>query len=49
VVGVFLALLLVYYFAWARLRFRGPVIRGTEQELTDIEREFESAASEVGR
>jgi amino acid transporter len=40
-------LLLVYYFAWARSRFKGPQVQGTEQALTDLEREFQVAAGEV--
>ncbi len=44
IVGVFMALLLVYYFAWARSRFAGPVPQGTTEELEAIEREFEQAA-----
>jgi amino acid transporter len=40
-------LLLVYYFAWARNRFKGPQVQGTEQDLTDLEREFQVAAQEV--
>jgi amino acid transporter len=40
-------LLLVYYFAWARSRFKGPQVQGTEQDLTDLEREFQTAAREV--
>jgi amino acid transporter len=47
VVG-FLVLLLVYYFAWARRRFRGPVPQGTTEELEAIEREFEQAAESLG-
>jgi amino acid transporter len=43
---VFLAALLVYYFAWARRRFKGPVVEVGEAELTEIEREFEHAAEE---
>jgi amino acid transporter len=39
--------LLVYYFAWARSRFRGPHAMGAEAELTQIEREFEAAAHEL--
>jgi len=39
--------LLVYYFGWARSRFRGPRVMGGDQELTEIEREFEQAAGEV--
>jgi amino acid transporter len=43
-VGGFLVLLLVYYVAWARRRFAGPVPQGTSEELEAIEREFEEAA-----
>jgi amino acid transporter len=39
--------LLVYYFAWARGRFKGPRRMGGEEELTEIEREFEAAAGEL--
>jgi len=45
----FLILLAVYYVLWARTRFAGPRRQGTEAELTDIEREFERAAGELGR
>ena len=45
---VFLVFLLVYYFAWARSRFRGPIVEVGEAELTEIEREFEHAAEEFG-
>jgi amino acid transporter len=41
-------LLLVYYFGWARTRFQGPKVMGAEAELTDLEREFEHAAEELG-
>jgi amino acid transporter len=41
-------LLLIYYFAWARSRFAGPRVQGAEAELTELEREFSSAAKEVG-
>jgi amino acid transporter len=41
-------LLLVYYFGWARSRFQGPRIMGREEELTELEREFEHAAQELG-
>jgi hypothetical protein len=44
---VFLGALLVYYFAWARSRFKGPIVEVGEAELTDIEREFEHAAEEL--
>lgn len=47
VVG-FLVLLAIYYVVWARTRFKGPHRQGTEAELTDIEREFERAAGELG-
>ena len=40
-------LLVVYYFAWARSRFQGPRVMGREEELTEIEREFEHAAKEL--
>ncbi|MEO8571833.1 MAG: amino acid permease [Chloroflexota bacterium] len=41
-------LLLLYYFGWARSHFQGPKIMGAEAELTDLEREFEHAAEELG-
>ena len=40
-------LLLVYYFVWARTRFKGPRVMGGETELTEIEREFDAAAREL--
>jgi amino acid transporter len=40
-------LLLVYYFAYARSRFKGPRSMGDAAELTEIEREFEHAAEEL--
>jgi amino acid transporter len=43
VVGVIL--LLVYYFGWARSRFKGPRVMGGDAELTEIEKEFQEAAS----
>jgi len=46
-VGGFLVFLLVYYLAWARKRFQGPVPQGTEEELSAIEREFEEAAERL--
>jgi amino acid transporter len=45
---VFLGALVVYYFAWARKRFKGPIVEVGEAELTEIEREFEHAAEEFG-
>ena len=46
-VGI-VVLLVIYYFGWARARFEGPKIMGAEAELTDLEREFEHAAEELG-
>jgi amino acid transporter len=45
--GAFLAALVVYYFAWARSRFKGPIVEVAEGELTEIELEFEHAAEEL--
>jgi amino acid transporter len=42
-VGI-VVLLLVYYFAWARARFKGPRIMGEDEQLSQIEKEFEQAA-----
>jgi amino acid transporter len=39
--------LLVYYFAWARTRFQGPRVMGKEEELTEIEKEFQQAAVDL--
>jgi len=41
-------LLLVYYFGWARSRFQGPKVMGAEAQLTELEKEFEHAAEELG-
>ncbi|HTK44845.1 MAG TPA: amino acid permease [Patescibacteria group bacterium] len=41
------ALLLLYYFGWARTRFKGPQRMGAEAELTDIEKEFQQAAGDL--
>ena len=46
-VGI-VVLLLIYYFGWARAHFEGPKVMGAEAELTDLEREFEHAAEELG-
>jgi amino acid transporter len=40
-------LLVIYYFGWARSRFKGPRSMGDTTELTEIEREFERAAEEL--
>ena len=40
--------LVVYYFAFAKRNFKGPRAMGDAAELTEIEREFEQAAGEVG-
>ena len=45
VTGLFL---LIYYYGWARARFQGPRVMGQEEELTEIEREFEHAAEQLG-
>ena len=41
-------LLLIYYFGWARTHFQGPKIMGAEAQLTELEREFEHAAEDLG-
>ena len=41
--------LLVYYFAWAKDRFKGPKRQGDEGALTEIEKEFSEAASELAK
>jgi amino acid transporter len=43
-----LILLLIYYFGWARGRFQGPRVQGAEAQLTELEREFEQAAGQLG-
>jgi amino acid transporter len=40
-------LLVIYYFGYARSRFKGPRSMGDTSELTEIEREFEHAAEEL--
>jgi amino acid transporter len=40
--------LLVYYFAWAKNRFQGPRSMGREEQLTELEKEFEHAAADLG-
>jgi len=42
-------LLLVYYFGYAKSRFKGPQSHGGDAQLTDIEREFEHAAEGLKR
>ncbi len=44
---VTIVLLLVYYFGWARQRFKGPQVQGVEADLTELEREFDQAASQI--
>jgi amino acid transporter len=46
-VGI-VVLLVIYYFGWARKRFQGPKVMGADAELTELEREFEHAAEELG-
>jgi hypothetical protein len=45
--AVVVALLLIYYFGWARRTFKGPHSMGGNAELTEIEREFQQAAGAV--
>jgi len=40
-------LLLIYYFGWARTRFKGPQVQGAEADLTELEREFDQAAGQL--
>ena len=40
-------LLLVYYYGWARSRFKGPRTMGADAQLTEIEKEFEQAAEQL--
>jgi amino acid transporter len=40
-------LLLLYYFGWARSHFKGPQAQGGEADLTELEQEFEQAASKL--
>jgi amino acid transporter len=47
IVGAFIVLLAIYYFAWARSRFRGPRSQGSAEQLTEIEKEFDHAAGEL--
>ena len=47
IVGVFLVLLVLYYFLWAQSRFKGPKRQGSDEELSDLEREFAEAAGQV--
>jgi amino acid transporter len=41
--------LVVYYYAWARDRFKGPQRQGDESALTEIEQEFQQAADELAQ
>jgi len=45
---IIVVFLVVYYFGWARRNFKGPHAMGREDELTEIEREFESEAAKFG-
>src|SRR5215210_468966 len=40
-------LLVVYYFGWAKKRFKGPQTQGGAEQLTEIEKEFQQAAGEL--
>jgi amino acid transporter len=44
---IFLVLLIVYYYGWARSRFQGPKSHGADAQLSEIEREFEQAAEQI--
>lgn len=46
-VAGFLAFLVVYYVVWARGRFKGPQRQGDDAHLSEIEREFDSAAARL--
>ncbi len=46
---IIVLLLLVYYFGWAKARFKGPKVQGSAEQLTEIEREFQEAAGEVAK
>ena len=43
--AIIVLFLLVYYYGWARRNFKGPHAMGREEELTELEREFESEAT----
>ena len=45
---IVVALLAIYYFAYARNAFKGPRIMGDSDALTEIEREFLHAAEDIG-
>jgi amino acid transporter len=45
---VTMVFLLIYYFAFAKRSFKGPRSMGDAAELTEIEREFEHAAEQLG-
>ena len=47
--AVAVILLVVYYFGWARSRFQGPRVMGRDEELTELEREFQSAARDISQ
>ena len=40
-------LLLVYYYGYAKTRFKGPQSHGGDAQLTEIEKEFEQAAEQL--
>ena len=47
IVLAFMVILAVYFFGWARSRFHGPVAQGSEQQLSEIEKEFNQAAGSL--
>jgi amino acid transporter len=48
-VAGFLVLLALYYFGYARSRFRGPRSQGSTEQLSEIEKEFQEAAGELAQ
>jgi amino acid transporter len=47
IVAVFMGLLVVYFLGYARSRFRGPVAKGSADQLSEIEKEFNAAAGQL--
>jgi amino acid transporter len=47
IVGTFIILLALYFFLYARSRFRGPRAQGSAEQLSEIEQEFQQAAGGI--
>jgi amino acid transporter len=47
IVGTFMVLLALYFFLYARSRFRGPRAQGSAEQLSEIEQEFQQAAGGI--